>query len=114
MDRDRNHLIEKFLQFHGWHDAFRNTLADDASFRRYERISDDKRFAVLMDAPPDKEDIETFMAVANDLKTLGCRVPEILAADPLDGFLLLEEHLNYSFHIKPLIVPVQLVYRRPN
>ena len=39
-------------------------LADDASFRRYERLDLDGRPAVLMDAPPDTQPLGPFIAIA--------------------------------------------------
>ena len=39
-------------------------LAGDASFRRYFRVVHGDRSAVLMDAPPQHEDVRPFVAVA--------------------------------------------------
>ena len=36
---DRDHKILSFLETHGWNRAKRQTLADDASFRRYDRLT---------------------------------------------------------------------------
>jgi hypothetical protein len=47
--------------------------------------------AVLMDAPPDKEDTAPFVTVAQILRGLGLSAPEILAQDAGRGFLLLED-----------------------
>ena len=41
-------------------------LAADASFRRYFRVDSAPR-TVLMDAPPDKEDVRPFMAIGEFL-----------------------------------------------
>lgn len=83
--------IAAFLAEHGWEDAKRRTLADDASFRRYDRITDSTRTAVLMDAPPAKEDVHPFLNVAAALHELGLSAPKILAERPEDGLLLLED-----------------------
>ncbi len=88
---DRDALIEGFLARAGWHDARRAPLAGDASFRRYERIHHGDRRAVLMDAPPEHEDVRPFVAVARYLSSLGLSAPEILAADEDSGLLLLED-----------------------
>src|SRR3546814_6869328 len=45
-----------FLAAHGWGDAPILPPAGDASFRRYFRVVDGERRAVLMDAPPPHED----------------------------------------------------------
>ena len=51
---EREQLIGRFLERHGWHGAMRGRLAGDASFRHYDRLSTERRRAVLMDAPPPK------------------------------------------------------------
>lgn len=87
----RDNDIAAFLTEFGWEDAERRTLADDASFRRYDRITERTRTAVLMDAPPEKEDVRPFLTVANALHELGLSAPKILAEHPEDGLLLLED-----------------------
>lgn len=88
---DRAAQTAAFLSAHGWGDATRLTLADDASFRRYERLCHGKRRAVLMDAPPPREDIRPFIAVDRLLRDLGFSAPEIYAEDREAGLLLLED-----------------------
>ena len=63
----------------------------DASFRRYFRVSFDGQSRIVMDAPPDKEDTGPFVAIAQALFTLGLNVPEILAQNTQEGFLLLSD-----------------------
>ena len=66
-------------------------LAGDASFRRYYRLTDAGRRAVLMDAPPPMEDVGPYVAVAEMLRDLGLSAPEIYAEDRQRGFLLIED-----------------------
>jgi len=66
-------------------------LAGDASFRRYYRLADGKRRAVLMDAPPPHEDVRPFVQVANLLRGYGLSAPEILAEDRDLGLLLVDD-----------------------
>ncbi len=80
-----------FLAAHGWGGADILPLAGDASFRRYFRVVDGPRRAVLMDAPPAKEDSRPFIALANYLADHGFRAPRILAADLDGGLILLED-----------------------
>lgn len=87
----RETLIRGFLRSAGWGDAERRMLAQDASFRRYERLVDGDRRAVLMDAPPPLEDVRPFIAVGRHLRRLGLSAPEILAEDAETGLLLLED-----------------------
>lgn len=87
----RDGEIVRFLDRAGWSGAKRAPLAGDASFRRYERVRLDGGTAVLMDAPPAKEDIRPFVAVARYLADAGFSAPAILGEDREGGFLLLED-----------------------
>ncbi len=81
-----------FLAANGWGGARIAPLAGDASFRRYFRVhADDGRTAVLMDAPPDKEDSRPFLAVGKQLAALGFSAPQPLATDLDKGLILLED-----------------------
>ncbi len=88
---EREAAMAGFLAAAGWAGIAPVTLAADASFRRYFRLADDARRAVLMDAPPPVEDVRPFVAVADLLRGFGLSAPEIYAADPDGGFLLIED-----------------------
>ena len=79
----------EFLAECGWGGAEILPLAGDASFRRYFRVVDGDRSAVLMDAPPPHEDPRPFVDVADWLASVGLTAPEILARDLDKGMLLL-------------------------
>ena len=87
----RRARIEAFLAAHGWADASRAALAGDASFRRYERLADGRRRAILMDAPPPHEDVRPFITIARTLTAYGYSAPAVLAADAAAGLVLLED-----------------------
>lgn len=80
-----------FLADAGWAGADVRPLAGDASFRRYFRVRDRGRHAVLMDAPPDREDSAPFIRIADLLLSAGFSAPRLLAADRALGFLLIED-----------------------
>ena len=81
-----------FLAAHGWGGARIAPLAGDASFRRYFRVhGSEGATAVLMDAPPDKEDSRPFLAIGQRLDALGFSAPQPLAADLAAGLILLED-----------------------
>jgi hypothetical protein len=80
-----------FLTGCGWGDAAIVPLAGDASFRRYFRLHDGVRTAVLMDAPPATENAGAFVAVAEYLQARGVSAPQVLAADVAQGLVLLED-----------------------
>lgn len=72
-------------------------LAGDASFRRYLRVHHGQRTFVAMDAPPEREDCHPYVQVAAALSALGLSVPQILAADLAQGFLLLSDLGNETY-----------------
>lgn len=80
-----------FLHAHGWAGAAVLPLAGDASFRRYFRVVNGPRRAILMDAPPPHEDPRPFIAVADWLRARGFAAPQVLAADLEAGLVLIED-----------------------
>jgi aminoglycoside/choline kinase family phosphotransferase len=89
---DRAAALTAFLAANGWGAALRTPLAGDASARRYERLSQGDRRAVVMDSPPGQaDDPADFVRIAWHLRGLGLSAPDILAADIPQGFLLLED-----------------------
>ena len=63
----------------------------DASFRRYFRVTFSDGTLIAMDAPPPQEDCAPFVHVAGLFAASGAHVPEILAQDLAQGFLLLSD-----------------------
>lgn len=94
---DRRTAVDAFLRTAGWQPEHLRPLAGDASFRRYGRLADNGRRAVLMDAPPEREDVRPFVRVARHLAGLGLSSPTILAADEDAGLLLLEDFGDDTF-----------------
>ncbi|GAB2670745.1 aminoglycoside phosphotransferase family protein [Arenimonas aestuarii] len=72
-------------------DAPVERASNDASFRSYWRTRSAGRAWIVMDAPPDKEDIQPWLDVAGRLARAGLHVPDIQAADPQRGFVLMED-----------------------
>lgn len=66
-------------------------ISGDASFRRYFRLSTDQASWVAVDAPPEQENSEQFCKVAALFAQQGCHVPEVLAADFEQGFMLISD-----------------------
>jgi N-acetylmuramate 1-kinase len=90
-------LARNFITEAGWGDAHAVPLAGDASFRAYVRLQRNNTSAILMLAPPDKEAVEPFIAVAKFLNQATISVPTVLAADPALGFVLLEDLGDHLF-----------------
>lgn len=62
----------------------------DAGFRSYWR-STGAPSRIVMDSPPDKEDVRPWLRLRDVLEAGGVRVPQVLARDVEAGFLLLED-----------------------
>jgi aminoglycoside/choline kinase family phosphotransferase len=115
---DRSEALARLLRETGFENAVRTPLAGDASTRRYERLRDGDRRAMLMDAPPSAESkpcppgatpaerrtmgwnatarlaasrVEAFVAVANYLESIGLAPPKIYGADCEAGYAILED-----------------------
>lgn len=83
-----NTWLEKTLQ----HADFRLTSASaDASFRRYFRVHLADKTLIAMDAPPSHENCEPFVRIARLFANAGMHVPEVIAEDLAQGFLLLSD-----------------------
>jgi hypothetical protein len=80
-----------FLAKLGWGEGDVLPLAGDASFRRYFRVADHGRSAILMDAPPPHEDPRPFIAVAEWLVERGFPAPVIMGTDLDQGLVLIED-----------------------
>lgn len=102
--------IRAFLERTGKPDATRKAIQSDASTRAYERISTrDAPSILLMNAPAKQnepilrdglpysriaclaQDVRPFLAIGEALKVAGFSAPEIYAAAPDDGLLLIED-----------------------
>ncbi len=92
------------LDANGWRGAHRSPIAGDASARRYERIRDGERSAVLMHWPQSEipavkdgrgafraKDLRAFLAVDAALREAGFSAPEIYATDVANGLILMED-----------------------
>ncbi|MEY2776962.1 MAG: hypothetical protein RLY30_1060 [Pseudomonadota bacterium] len=80
----------------------------DASFRRYLRVGQvspngGSLSLVLMDAPPDKEPLDAFLTASDLLAAAGLHVPERIALNEREGFLLMEDlgQVHYQQALSP-------------
>ncbi|MBM3588979.1 MAG: aminoglycoside phosphotransferase [Alphaproteobacteria bacterium] len=83
-------MTAAFLQAAGFGAAQLVPLRSDASARRYTRLLGGPRPALLMEAPP-PEDTRPFIAIASHILGMELSTPEIIAADPEAGLVLLED-----------------------
>lgn len=68
-----------------------DVVAGDASFRSYYRLSYRQLSWIVVDSPPQQEDCRPFIQLAEQWQRQGVRVPQVLAADAEQGFMLLED-----------------------
>lgn len=94
---ERTQHKQEFLNKHGWGNAEIFPVTGDASFRSYARLKRGKETAILMDAPPDKEPLESFIGVRELFERKSFAVPAIIGADKENGFLLLSDFGDDSF-----------------
>lgn len=84
-------LTDWLRQDLGLGDITLSPASADASFRRYFRADDGRRTRIVMDAPPDREDLDPFVRAAAALAAMDVIVPEVLEIDRARGFLLLTD-----------------------
>ena len=75
----------------GSEDYHLQPVSDDASFRRYFRLTHNDETFIVMDAPPAQEDCSPFIDVAERLLAVNINVPRIIEKDLKQGFLLLSD-----------------------
>lgn len=91
MHERENALKEWLLSLTKNKDYTLNPLAGDASFRNYFRLEYSGLSQIVMDAPPEKENIQAFVNIAKTFRQAGIVTPEILAENKAHGFLLLSD-----------------------
>jgi len=85
-------LLHKWLSNDlGLHPERVEPASSDASFRRYFRAFRKDETFIIMDAPPDKEDVRPYLKVTRLLEGIGVHVPHVHEADVDRGLLLLED-----------------------
>jgi len=85
----RRHFVETTLALR---EPRIESASADASFRSYWRVTlADGSTRVVMDAPPEKENIAPWLDIGNRLHEAGLHVPEVFAVDRAQGFILMED-----------------------
>ncbi len=90
--RCRSGLLDLWLKDHCDIDpASLTPVSGDASFRRYYRVRARGTSYIVMDAPPERENIQLFIEMTRRLDSAGLNVCRIYEADTELGFLLLHD-----------------------
>ena len=76
-----------------WQGAQIAPASEDASIRRYFRVTKNNRTAIAMDSP-DTAECKVFVDMTDHLHRAAATVPNLYAQNLLDGFLLLEDFGN--------------------
>lgn len=95
---DRHAALRRFVEARlGRSDLDIGRASADASFRSYWRVSSQtgdpagSATWVVMDAPPDKEDLGPWLDIGTRLRNAGLHAPEIFDVDVGLGFVLMED-----------------------
>lgn len=108
-DIERETALWRLLDATGFAGAMRAPLAGDASTRRYERLIDGERSAILMDAPPRSESPPCPPdATAEERLALGWNAVARLAASRVEAFVAVSDYLNDLGLSAPLILGVHV------
>ncbi len=67
------------------------SASSDASFRSYWRTVGVTPSRIVMDAPPEHEDLGPWLGIVARLRAAGLEAPEVFAEDRAQGFLLLAD-----------------------
>jgi aminoglycoside/choline kinase family phosphotransferase len=87
-----DHWLHRLAQAQGLLPDTLRPASADASFRRYLRLDTTSGASrIVMDAPPARENCRPFVEVAALMQSAGLLVPEILAWDEPQGFMLLSD-----------------------
>jgi N-acetylmuramate 1-kinase len=94
----RDHAINRWVAKQlGLASARLAPASADASFRRYFRVVTDTGSVIVMDAPPEQLSCKPFVEVAQLLRDAGVHVPQVLAQDLEQGFLLLTDLGQHTY-----------------
>jgi N-acetylmuramate 1-kinase len=86
------HWLQRLAAAQGLLPATLRPASADASFRRYLRLDTTHGTSrIVMDAPPAQENCQPFVHVAGLMADAGLLVPDILAWDEPQGFMLLSD-----------------------
>ena len=91
MGSDRHQKLRAWLGENSYERASIADLSGDASFRKYYRVRKNNISYVVMDCPPDKENLNSFISVTEKLRNAKVNVPELFDYDQENGFLILSD-----------------------
>ena len=91
MGSDRQQKLRAWLGENSYEKSSIADLSGDASFRKYYRVKKNNLSYVVIDCPPDKENLNSFISVTEKLRDAKVNVPELFDCDQENGFLVLSD-----------------------
>ena len=83
--------MKEWLDSLGYRNYTLHPASEDASFRSYHRLVSGDLSWIVIDAPPQQEPCDEFIAISAKLRSAGLSAPEVLQRDLHQGFLLLSD-----------------------
>ncbi len=71
--------------------------SEDASFRKYYRLTHNGSSFLLMDSSLEKDSLKPFLDITSKLHSVGVKAPVILEQNLKDGFLIIEDFGNTHY-----------------
>ena len=91
MGSSRQSMLTSWLASNSFDKDSISMLSADASFRQYYRVTKSNTSYAVMDCPPEKENLESFLLITGKLKNAKLNVPEIFEVDREKGFLVMTD-----------------------
>jgi aminoglycoside/choline kinase family phosphotransferase len=91
MGSTRQLMLTSWLASNSFDKDSISVLSADASFRQYYRVTKNDISYAVMDCPPEKENLESFLLITEKLKNVKLNVPEIFEVDREKGFLVMTD-----------------------
>ena len=91
MGSSRQSMLTSWLASNSFDKDSISVLSADASFRQYYRATKSDTSYAVMDCPPEKENLESFLLITEKLKNAKLNVPEIFEVDREKGFLIMTD-----------------------
>ncbi len=86
--------ILPWIQTTPYKDYVLSIASADASFRKYYRLTKEKKTVIVMDSSLELESLSPFLDVTARLLNAGVKAPQILEKNEKDGYLILEDFGN--------------------
>jgi len=89
--------IKAWLETTPYKDYALTIASADASFRKYYRLTKDKKTVLLMDSSLEKDSLNPFLDVTARLLKVGVNVPDILEQNLDAGYLIIKDFGNTHY-----------------